>query len=138
MRNLPPTDQTTLIMPPTNSNDGQSSLEADDSSSRRRQDWSLDNSSFWWLAELSPTAVLLGSSVPLLGGAFLGFRKAQTLKLVKEDESASGSSAATKSSNLSQVERRQLGIRTAARALRIATLTSVGTFGMIGAGECLR
>jgi hypothetical protein len=125
-------------MPTSNCKDDESSSSSNCSdgtnNTNGRQDWTLENSSFWWLAQLSPSHVLLGSSVPLLGGAFLGYRQAQTMKIVKED-AVSGNENNSHKTKLSQAERRQLGIRTAARALKIATFTSAGTFGLIGAGK---
>jgi len=86
-----------------------------------------------------PASVLAMASVPFCAGAYFGFRSPMSSKM----ESLVGSSSAVTDPRREEAleadfgpleERRRVGVRTASRALRVATLTSVGTFGMVSAG----
>ena len=106
--------------------------------------WKLENSSLWWLSHdifQHPGNVLLLSSIPFCAGAYIGFTKPMEKmeKMIGSTTPTESNSNSNGSSNIdkkfgSEAERRALGFRLASRALRIATFSSVGTFGMLGAG----
>ena len=100
-----------------------------------RKDWSLEESSLSWLSLDGwdhPGNVLLISSIPLCAGACFGYmRNSKKLEIL----AGKGGDSIDKKALESLAERRRLGVRTAARALRLATLGTVGTFGILGAGK---
>ena len=115
--------------------------------SRLKKEWKLEDSSLWWLSHdifQHPGNVLLMASIPFCAGAYVGYTKPMENmeKLIGPTTTTTTSTAASTASTNSlerqfgsEAERRAMGFRVASRALRIATLSSVGTFGMIGAGK---
>ena len=94
---------------------------------------------FWMGFDIwkNPANVLLISSVPFFAGAYVGYKK-PTEKL---EELAVGSTSKNnkiegdKVGGIPTAERRRLGLKMASRALRLATMGTVGTFGILGACE---
>jgi hypothetical protein len=104
------------------------------------KEWKLENSSFWWLGHdifQNPANILLFSSIPFCAGAYFGY-KAPTEKMEELIGLSGGSSSSLSKLDPKEFgtegERRAAGFKMASRALRLATLSSFGTFGMIGAG----
>ena len=86
---------------------------------------------------ITPAHVLFAAAVPFCGGAYFGFRK-QIAEAKKDAAVAQAAAAAKNSDKMPSPEAlRQSGRILGARALGIATLMSVGGFGMIGAGMCV-
>jgi hypothetical protein len=105
-------------------------------SDKKETTWKLEESSLWWLSLdffKHPGNVLLLTSVPFCAGAYLGYRK-PTEKL--DALVGAGKNAVTQlEKEFGTVEdRRRVGLQTAARAFRLATLGAVGSFGMLSAG----
>jgi hypothetical protein len=102
-----------------------------------KKEWKLDESSLWWLSLgvfQNPGNVLLISSVPFCVGAYFGYRK-PTEKMEKLVGSFGTENSEEAQKFGTEAERRLLGIRTAGRALRLGTLGSVGTMGILSASE---
>lgn len=110
------------------------SQQEENTESNRTREWKLEESSLWWLGLdiwKNPGNVLLLSSVPFCAGAYFGYKKPSE----KLEKLAGAGKKMTEEEMGTLAERRMLGMQTAARALRLGTLGSVGTFGMLGAGE---
>ena len=111
----------------------------DDNTSTQGQppSWKLEESSLWWLSLdiwKNPGNVLLISSIPFCAGAYLGYKKpSKRLEQLAGKGDSNGGSVDKQFGSLN--DRRRLGLQTAARALRLATLGTVGVFGMLGAGK---
>ena len=118
----------------------------------KKKEWKLENSSLWWLSHdvfQHPGNVLLMASIPFCAGAYFGYTKPMENmeKLIGSTNPTAAAGASSPSTGNStntlerqfgnEAERRAMGFRTAARALRVATFSSVGTFGMIGASKLL-
>jgi hypothetical protein len=102
-----------------------------------KKEWKLDESSLWWLSLgvfQNPGNVLLISSIPFCAGAYLGYRQ-PTEKMEKLVGSFGTETSDASKEFGSDAERRLLGVRTAGRALRLGTLSSVGTFGILSASK---
>ena len=81
----------------------------------------------------NPANVLLVSSIPFFAGAYLGFKK-PTEKLEELVGTAGdGNNKNGGGDGVPTPERRRLGLRMASRALRLATMGTVGGFGILGA-----
>jgi hypothetical protein len=96
----------------------------------KENEWKLEESSLWWLSLpvfQNPGNILLFSSIPFCIGGYIGYKK-PTEKLDK----LAGVKADGKEME-SLAEARRVGLQTAGRALRLGTLASMGTCGMIGA-----
>lgn len=96
----------------------------------KEKEWKLDESSFWWLSLpvfQNPGNILLLSSIPFCIGGYIGYKK-PTEKL----ERLVGKKIDGKEME-SLPELRRLGLQSAGRALRLATLGTIGSFGMLGA-----
>jgi hypothetical protein len=116
---------------------------------KKPQDWTLENSSLWWLSlDLfqNPGNILLMSSIPFCVGAYYGYsRPGNNLEEWVSDlprESHSKATSASTRAARKAIEKeteimasRQLGVQLAARALGVATLGTVGTFGVLAGGE---
>jgi hypothetical protein len=120
------------------SRDSETPSPQEEAGSSNTRTWKLEESSLWWLSLdvfQHPGNVLLMSSIPFVAGAFFGYKK-PTEKL---EELAGGRKRKKKKTDKVDVaalaEHRRLGLQTASRALRLATLGAVGSFGMLGAGE---
>ena len=94
------------------------------------EEWKVEDSFLWWTQHpffQNPWNILGLSAVPVLAGAYVGYRKpsrklqnlAVDVKTAADADTLAG--------------RRQMGVQTAARALRIATIGTVTTFGVVGA-----
>lgn len=136
-----------------------SSLEpkADENSSSKRrprpsdqlQDWQVENSPLWWMnLEFfqRPGNFLFLSSVPLCMGAVYGYL--QPANKVEEwvgdappsDKKGASTMQQRVTRRIAEKEAeifaaRQLGFQMATRALGLATIGTVGTFGLLGAGR---
>ena len=94
------------------------------------EEWKVEDSFLWW-TQLpffqNPWNILGISAIPVLAGAYIGYRKPskklQNLVAVNMKTADADTLAG----------RRQLGVQTAARALRIASIGTVTTFGVVGA-----
>lgn len=91
------------------------------------EEWKVEDSFLWWTQHpffQNPWNILGISAIPVVAGAYIGYKKPakklQNLVDIKADADT-------------LVGRRQMGVQTAARALRIATLGTVTTFGVVGA-----
>jgi hypothetical protein len=111
--------------------------ESPSSTASDKKEWKLDESSLWWLSLgvfQNPGNVLLVSSIPFCAGAYFGYRQ-PTEKMEKLVGSFGTENSEAAKEFGSEAERRLLGVRTAGRALRLGTLGSVGTFGILSASE---
>jgi hypothetical protein len=112
--------------------------------------WTLENSSLWWLGLdvfQNPANILLMSSIPFCVGAYYGYaRPGNNLEewvsdLPKESHSKPMSTAGNRISRMAMEKEaeimaaRQLGVQVAARAFGIATLGTIGSFGVLTGGE---
>jgi len=126
----------------------------DATSNKPQEGWTLENSSLWWLSfDLfqNPGKILLMTSIPFCAGAYYGYaRPGNNLEewvsdLPKEESDwKKGESQRSLGANRKALEReaqimasRQLGLQVATRALGIATLGTVGTFGLLTGSELL-
>jgi hypothetical protein len=114
---------------------------------------SLWEASVWWLnSELlnSPGKVFCLASIPVLAGAYLGYKIPAST--IEQYAGASPSTTTTSQSSSSSVDittnstsvtyaeldaetraqRRALAVNTARRAFRVATMGTIGTFGLFG------
>ena len=137
-----------------NSDDTEGERSSDniiDSKTRKLpQQWTLENSSLWWLSSdlfQNPGNILILSSIPFCFGAYYGYvRPGNNLEewvsdLPKESPSKTGSLRTQMAQKAIEREAeimasRQLGVQLAARALSIATLGTFGAFGALAGGEC--
>lgn len=123
-------------------------------SDKPAEEWKLENSSLWWLSlDLfqNPGNVLLMTSVPFCMGAYYGYlqppEKLEEWVGDAPTENKSSSPGSTTSSTTNRVARRalereteilaarQMGLQIASRAFGLATLGTVGSFGLLGAGK---
>jgi hypothetical protein len=90
--------------------------------------WSLNESSLpsWFQYFQNPGTILLLSSIPFCVGGYVGFQ----MPSKKLEELAGVTDVDEK---ISLAEKRRLGVKYGARAFRLATLGTVGVFGMVGA-----
>lgn len=125
--------------------------------------WKLEESSLWWLSFFwdpgkstgwlsNPGNVLMLTSVPFFAGAYFGYRMPteQLEDLIQGSVGGTGNADGVDSSKVRAVESsgkrpkasikavdqdavRAVAAQTASKALRIATLGMVGTFGLLGA-----
>jgi hypothetical protein len=96
----------------------------------KENEWKLEESSLWWLSLpvfQNPGNVLLLSSIPFCIGGYIGYKKPSE----KLDQLAGVKADGKEMESLA--EARRVGIQTAGRALRLGTLGSMGSCGMIGA-----
>lgn len=109
--------------------------------------WNLEEKSEWlgWIN--SPANILMVTSVPFFAGAYFGYRMPteQLEELIQgsvggtnKDSQVSSKAKTTsrKQINTEAVDKdaiRRVAARTASKAFRIATLGTVGTFGILGA-----
>lgn len=90
--------------------------------------WNFDDSSLpsWFSYFQNPGTILLFSSIPFCIGGYVGYRmpskKLEELAGVKDAEPTT------------TFDKRKLGVKYAARALRLATFSTVGSVGILGAG----
>lgn len=117
-------------------------------------DWKLENSSLWWLSLdffQNPANILLISSVPFCAGAYYGYSRpgnnleewVSDLPPENRDSTKATNSAGNRIARKA-IEKeteimatRQLGAQLAVRALGVATLGIVGTFGVVAGGQCI-
>ena len=84
-----------------------------------------------------PASALLVTSIPFVAGSYFGYK--QSAKRLQEWSTEttvdSGESISKRMGDpIKNADKIQLGIHTAGRALRIATLATVGTFGLVASG----
>jgi hypothetical protein len=136
----------------SSSNDGSSGTNnSKNPSDKPREEWKLENSSLWWLSlDLfqNPGNVLMMTSVPFCMGAYYGYL--QPAEKIEEwvGDAATETKPSSQSSNTPNrvaqraLEReaeilgsRPLGLQVASRAFVLASLGTVGSFGMLAAGK---
>lgn len=114
-------------------------------------EFQLENSSLWWLTLdffQHPGNVLLMSSFPLCIGAYYGYKQpGANLEEWVGDVPTESKSSAGRSNRVAQkamqreaeiMASRQLGLQVASRALGVATIGTIGIFGILGAGAFSR
>lgn len=91
------------------------------------EEWNVEDSFLWWTQHSffqNPWNILGISAIPVLAGAYIGYKKpAKKLQNLQQEALDAETLAG----------RRQMGVHMAARALRIATIGTVSTFGIMGA-----
>jgi hypothetical protein len=141
----------------SSSNDGSSggdstAAKIPPSDNKPTKEWKLENSSLWWLSlDLfqNPGNVLMMTSIPFCMGAYYGYlQPADAIEEWVGDNPAENKPSSQSSSTTNRVVQRavereteilattrQMGLQVASRAFVLASLGTVGSFGIIAAGK---